>query len=67
MNGDDGKCDIEIVFLSEDKIIGWFQGKMEFGPRALGNRSILADPRSDESQKKVNLKIKYRNKYINFF
>lgn len=52
--------------LSEEKIVGWFQGKMEFGPRALGNRSILADPRSDESQKKVNLKIKYRESFRPF-
>jgi carbamoyltransferase len=46
--------------LAEGKIIGWFQGRMEFGPRALGARSILADPRSPEMQKKLNLKIKFR-------
>ena len=52
--------------ISNEKIVGWFQGKMEFGPRALGNRSIIADPRSDESQKKVNLKIKYRESFRPF-
>jgi carbamoyltransferase len=52
--------------LSEGKIIGWFQGRMEFGPRALGNRSILADPRCPEMQKKLNLKIKYREGFRPF-
>ena len=46
--------------LSENNTVGWFQGKMEFGPRALGARSILADPRSDKMQKELNLKIKFR-------
>ena len=45
-------------FLSNQKVIGWFQGRMEFGPRALGGRSILADPRSDNMQKNLNLKVK---------
>ena len=48
------------------KIIGWFQDRMEFGPRALGNRSILADPRKAETQKKVNLKIKFRENFRPF-
>ena len=52
--------------LSESKAIGWFQGKMEFGPRALGNRSILADPRSDAMQKNLNLKIKFRESFRPF-
>ena len=52
--------------LSESKAIGWFQGKMEFGPRALGNRSILADPRSENMQKNLNLKIKYRESFRPF-
>ena len=52
--------------LSKGKIIGWFQGKMEFGPRALGARSILADPRSEVMQKKLNLKIKYRESFRPF-
>ena len=46
--------------LSQKEIVGWFQGRMEFGPRALGNRSILADPRDPEMQKRLNLNIKYR-------
>ena len=46
--------------LANGKTVGWFQGRMEFGPRALGARSILADPRSDKMQKELNLKIKYR-------
>jgi len=52
--------------LSEEKIVGWFQGRMEFGPRALGGRSILADPRSEEMQKKLNLKIKFRESFRPF-
>ena len=52
--------------LSEGKSFGWFQGKMEFGPRALGNRSILADPRSEVMQKNLNLKIKYRESFRPF-
>jgi len=52
--------------LSNGKIIGWFQGKMEFGPRALGARSIIADPRSEVMQKKLNLKIKYRESFRPF-
>src|SRR5690606_5813595 len=46
--------------LAEGKVVGWFQGRMEFGPRALGARSILADPRGRDVQKTVNLKIKFR-------
>ena len=46
--------------LAEGNVVGWFQGKMEFGPRALGGRSILGDARNPEMQKKLNLKIKYR-------
>ena len=46
--------------------IGWFQGKMEFGPRALGNRSIIADPRSENMQKKLNLKVKFRESFRPF-
>ena len=52
--------------LSEGKAIGWFQGRMEFGPRALGSRSILADPRSPYIQKQLNLKIKYRESFRPF-
>jgi len=53
-------------FLSSEKIIGWFQGRMEFGPRALGCRSILGDPRSENMQKNLNLKIKYRESFRPF-
>jgi carbamoyltransferase len=53
-------------FLSKEKVIGWFQGRMEFGPRALGGRSILADPRSEKMQKNLNLKVKYRESFRPF-
>ena len=52
--------------LVEEKVVGWFQGRMEFGPRALGNRSILADPRSERMQSILNLKIKYRESFRPF-
>lgn len=52
--------------LADEKAIGWFQGRMEFGPRALGGRSILGDPRSESMQKTLNLKIKYRESFRPF-
>jgi carbamoyltransferase len=52
--------------LSEEKAIGWFQGRMEFGPRSLGNRSIIADSRSKKMQKNLNLKVKYRESFRPF-
>jgi carbamoyltransferase len=52
--------------LSEEKAVGWFQGRMEFGPRSLGNRSIIADPRSEKIQKNLNLKVKYRESFRPF-
>ncbi len=52
--------------LKEGKVTGWFQGRMEFGPRALGNRSILGDARNPEMQKRLNLKIKYRESFRPF-
>ncbi len=52
--------------LGEGNVVGWFQGRMEFGPRALGNRSILGDARNPEMQKKLNLKIKYREGFRPF-
>ena len=52
--------------LADGKIVGWFQGRMEFGPRALGARSILGDPRSPSMQKTMNLKIKYRESFRPF-
>jgi len=59
-------CDKTADLLNNDTVIGWFQGRMEFGPRALGNRSILGDPRCPEMQKKLNLKIKYREGFRPF-
>jgi len=53
-------------YLMKEKAIGWFQGRMEFGPRALGGRSILGDPRSDSMQKNLNLKVKYRESFRPF-
>jgi len=52
--------------LATGKALGWFQGRMEFGPRALGNRSILADPRSPRMQSELNLKVKYRESFRPF-
>jgi carbamoyltransferase len=52
--------------LNEQKTVGWFQGRMEFGPRALGNRSIIADPRSEKMQKELNLKVKFRESFRPF-
>ncbi len=52
--------------LAEENAIGWFQGRMEFGPRSLGGRSILADPRSEAMQKTLNLKVKYRESFRPF-
>ena len=52
--------------IAEQNVVGWFQGRMEWGPRALGNRSILADARNPENQSKVNLKIKFRESFRPF-
>src|SRR5215831_17014850 len=52
--------------LADGKAVGWFQGRMEFGPRALGNRSIIADPRNAAMQKNLNLKVKYRESFRPF-
>lgn len=66
------KTDDEFLFkttataLAEEKVVGWFQGRMEFGPRALGNRSILGDPGSARMQRLLNLKIKYRESFRPF-
>jgi len=59
-------CALTAGLLAEENVIGWFQGRMEWGPRALGNRSIIADPRSAEMQRKLNLKIKYREGFRPF-
>lgn len=62
----DQLCTKTARLLAEGNVVGWFQGRMEWGPRALGNRSILADPRSPEMQKHLNLKIKFRESFRPF-
>ena len=62
----DELADHVAYLLSEGSVVGWFQDRMEFGPRALGNRSVLADPRNPEMQKRLNLKIKYREAFRPF-
>lgn len=62
----DALCDEVSDLLAEGKVVGWFQGRMEYGPRALGNRSILGDPRNPDMQKRLNLKIKYREGFRPF-
>jgi carbamoyltransferase len=63
---DDEVIEKTASLLQEGNVVGWFQGRMEFGPRALGNRSILADPRDEAMQKKLNLKIKFRESFRPF-
>jgi carbamoyltransferase len=59
-------CSRVADLLADGNVVGWHQGRMEFGPRALGNRSILGDPRNAEMQKRMNLKIKYRESFRPF-
>ena len=59
-------CSLVAGALADEKVVGWFQGRMEFGPRALGARSILGDPRSPSMQKTMNLKIKFRESFRPF-
>jgi carbamoyltransferase len=61
---DPSKCAAEL--LAKNKLVGWFQGRMEFGPRALGNRSILSDPRSSENRDRVNEAVKFRENWRPF-
>lgn len=64
---EDGELSVSVAeALAEGKVVGWFQGRMEFGPRALGARSILGDPRSKETQSVMNLKIKFRESFRPF-
>ena len=58
--------DKTVDLLQQEKVIGWFQGRMEFGPRALGNRSIIGDPRSARMQSVMNLKVKFRESFRPF-
>ncbi len=62
----DDLCDEVAGFIDNGHVVGWFQGRMEYGPRALGNRSILGDARNVDMQKKLNLKIKYRESFRPF-
>lgn len=59
-------CSIVAEKIADGNVVGWFQGRMEFGPRALGNRSILGDPRNVDMQQRINLKIKYREGFRPF-
>ncbi len=64
--GEDAMIETTAQALAGQKAVGWFQGRMEFGPRALGARSILGDPRSPAMQKNLNLKVKYRESFRPF-
>ena len=63
---DDNLIDTIANEIKDKKTVGWFQGRMEFGPRALGARSIIADPRSEKMQKQLNLKVKFRESFRPF-
>lgn len=63
---DEELCDVTARLINDQKVVGWFQGRMEFGPRALGARSILADARSPDMQTTVNLKVKRREAFRPF-
>lgn len=65
-DSEDELCKQAAQHLSDGHVVGWHNGRMEFGPRALGGRSILGDPRNPEMQKKLNLKIKYRESFRPF-
>jgi len=65
-HSDEGLLDVVARLLAEENVVGWFNGRMEFGPRALGSRSIIGDARSPVMQKKMNLKIKYRESFRPF-
>jgi carbamoyltransferase len=62
----DALLDFTVEMIKAEKVIGWFQGRMEFGPRALGNRSILGDARSTKMQSVMNLKVKFRESFRPF-
>jgi carbamoyltransferase len=61
-----GAAGFAVELLKAEKVVGWFQGRMEFGPRALGNRSILGDARSPQMQSVMNLKVKFRESFRPF-
>jgi carbamoyltransferase len=62
----DALLDLTVELLKAEKVVGWFQGRMEFGPRALGSRSILGDARSPKMQSVMNLKVKFRESFRPF-
>jgi len=64
--GDQGPADVAAELVADGMVVGWFQGRMEFGPRALGARSILADPRDPHMQSRINHKIKFREGFRPF-
>jgi len=66
LTDDDTLCEKVSELIEAQKVVGWFQGRMEFGPRALGNRSILGDARSKEMQRVMNVKIKFRESFRPF-
>src|SRR5690606_37600446 len=66
VNDEDELLDMTATLIADEKVVGWCQGRMEFGPRSLGARSILGDPRSRTMQKIMNLKIKYRESFRPF-
>nr|NIP94870.1 hypothetical protein [Akkermansiaceae bacterium] len=63
---DEALCERVAGLIADEKVVGWFQGRMEFGPRALGARSILGDARSEKMQRTMNLKIKFRESFRPF-
>jgi carbamoyltransferase len=65
-DGDEAMCELAAAALERGGIVGWFQGRMEFGPRALGARSLLGDPRSEKMQSLMNQKIKFRESFRPF-
>lgn len=65
-DSDEALCEAVAGYLADGQVVGWFQGRMEFGPRALGSRSILGDPRNPEMQSVMNLKIKFRESFRPF-
>ena len=66
IDDDDALCEQVAELLADGKVVAWFQGRMEFGPRALGSRSILGDPRSEHMQSTMNRKIKFRESFRPF-
>ena len=65
-DSDDSLCEEVATLIADENVIGWFQGRMEFGPRALGGRSLLGDARSEKMQSVMNLKIKFRESFRPF-